>query len=52
MTARIAIRDRKPAPVNRELEPAARVTGSRGRRIEIAGELRDGDAVRRRRAEP
>ena len=45
VTARIAIRYRKPVPVNRELEVTARVTGSRGRRIEIAGELRDGDEL-------
>ena len=45
VTARIAIRYRKPVPVNRELALAARVTESRGRRIEIVGELRDGEEL-------
>ena len=43
VTARIAIRYRQPAPINRPLRVSARVTGERGRRVEIAGELRDGD---------
>jgi len=42
VTARIAIRYRRPAPINATLRASARVTGRRGRRIEIAGELRDG----------
>jgi acyl-coenzyme A thioesterase PaaI-like protein len=42
VTARFAIRFRRPAPINRALEVTARVTADRGRRIEIAGELRDG----------
>jgi acyl-coenzyme A thioesterase PaaI-like protein len=42
VTARIAIRYRKPARINVPLAVSARVTGERGRRIEIAGELRDG----------
>jgi acyl-coenzyme A thioesterase PaaI-like protein len=42
VTARIAIRFRKPAPINRPLGVSARVVSERGRRIEIAGELRDG----------
>jgi acyl-coenzyme A thioesterase PaaI-like protein len=41
VTARIAIRYRRPAPINVPLRATARVTGERGRRIEIAGELRD-----------
>ncbi len=45
VTARIAIRYRKPVPVNRELQLTARVTESRGRRIEVAGELRDGEEL-------
>lgn len=45
VTARIAIRFRKPAPVNRALQVAARVTAERGRRIEIAAELHDGDEL-------
>jgi acyl-coenzyme A thioesterase PaaI-like protein len=43
VTARIAIRYRRPVPINRTLRISARVTAGRGRRIEIAGELRDGD---------
>jgi acyl-coenzyme A thioesterase PaaI-like protein len=42
VTARIAIRFRRPAPINVTLRATARVTGERGRRIEIGGELRDG----------
>ena len=45
VTARIAIRFRKPVPVNRGLRLSARVTESRGRRIEIVGELRDGEEL-------
>lgn len=45
VTARISIRYRKPAPINRALRVSARVSGERGRRIEIAGELRDGDEL-------
>ena len=43
VTARIAIRYRKPAPINRPLQVSARVSSERGRRIEISAELRDGD---------
>ena len=43
VTARIAIRFRKPAPINVPLRVSARVTAERGRRIEIAAELRDAD---------
>jgi len=42
VTARIAIRYRKPAPIGKPLQVTARVDADRGRRIEIAGELRDG----------
>jgi acyl-coenzyme A thioesterase PaaI-like protein len=45
VTARIAIRYRRPVPINRMLQILARVTADRGRRIEIEGELRDGDAL-------
>jgi len=45
VTARIAIRYRLPVPINRRLRISARVTADRGRRIEIAAELRDGDEV-------
>jgi len=41
VTARIVIRYRRPSPINVWLRASARVTGERGRRIEIAGELRD-----------
>jgi acyl-coenzyme A thioesterase PaaI-like protein len=45
VTARFAIRFRRPAPINRPLRVSARVTTDRGRRIEIRGELRDGDEL-------
>lgn len=45
MTARFAIRFRKPVPINRPLVVSARVTAERGRRLEIAGTLCDGDDV-------
>ncbi|MHB1243908.1 MAG: PaaI family thioesterase [Gaiellaceae bacterium] len=45
VTARLATRDRKPAPINRPLRVSARVDADRGRRIEISGELRDGDEL-------
>jgi acyl-coenzyme A thioesterase PaaI-like protein len=45
VTARFAIRFRRPAPINRPLLVSARVTSDRGRRIEISGELRDGDEL-------
>jgi acyl-CoA thioesterase FadM len=45
VTARIAIRYRKPVPINRELRVSAWITSSRGRTLEIAGELRDGDEL-------
>jgi acyl-coenzyme A thioesterase PaaI-like protein len=45
VTARIAVRFRRPVPINRELRVASRVTGRRGRRIEIEAELVDGAMV-------
>jgi acyl-coenzyme A thioesterase PaaI-like protein len=45
VTARIAIRFRKPAPINRPLRVTAKVDADRGRRIEISAELRDGDEL-------
>ena len=45
VTARIAIRFRKPAPINRPLRISARVEADRGRRIEISARLRDGDEL-------
>ena len=45
VTARIAIRYRRPAPINTPLRVAARVTSDRGRRIEIEAELRDGEEL-------
>ena len=45
VTARIAIRFRRPAPINRALRISSRVTGERGRRIEISAALRDGDEL-------
>ena len=45
VTARIAVRFRRPVPINRELHVASRISAERGRRIEITAELRDGDTV-------
>jgi acyl-CoA thioesterase FadM len=45
VTARIAIRFRRPARIGVPLLVSARVASERGRRIEIAGELRDGDEL-------
>ena len=45
VTARIAIRYRRPVPINRTLRISSRATADRGRRIEIAAELRDGDEL-------
>ena len=45
VTARIAIRFRRPAPINRALRISSRVTGERGRRIEISATLRDGEEL-------
>ena len=45
VTARIAIRYRKPVPINRELQVSASIASRRGRTLEISGELRDGDEL-------
>jgi acyl-CoA thioesterase FadM len=45
VTARIFVRFRRPVLINKTLTVAAWVTDSRGRRIRIDGELRDGDEV-------
>jgi acyl-coenzyme A thioesterase PaaI-like protein len=45
VTARIAIRFRRPAPINRALRISSRVTAERGRRIEISAALRDGEEL-------
>ena len=45
VTARFAVRFRKPVPINCDLRVSARVTAERGRRIEITAELRDGDTL-------
>lgn len=42
VTARIAIRFRRPVPINRDLRVTARVDVARGRRIEVVAELADG----------
>jgi acyl-coenzyme A thioesterase PaaI-like protein len=45
VTARISVRYRRPVPINRPLRISSRVTGERGRRIEISGALHDGDEL-------
>jgi acyl-CoA thioesterase FadM len=45
VTARIFVRYRKPVPINRELSLSARLTGVRGRRLHVDGDLREGDTV-------
>jgi len=45
VTARIAIRFRRPAPINRALRISSRVTAERGRRIEISAALRDDEGL-------
>jgi acyl-coenzyme A thioesterase PaaI-like protein len=45
VTARIFVRFRRPVLINRELELSSQVTESRGRRIHIDAELRDGDEI-------
>jgi acyl-coenzyme A thioesterase PaaI-like protein len=45
VTARIAIRFRRPVPINTPLRIVSRVTATRGRRIEIAAELYGGSDV-------
>lgn len=45
VTARIFVRYRRPALINRQLRLAAWVTDSRGRRIHVDADLRDGGEV-------
>jgi acyl-coenzyme A thioesterase PaaI-like protein len=45
VTARFAIRFLKPVHINRPLAISARLRNERGRRLEIHGELRDGDEL-------
>jgi acyl-coenzyme A thioesterase PaaI-like protein len=45
VTARFAIRFLKPVHINRTLAVSARLQTERGRRLEIGGELRDGDEL-------
>lgn len=45
VTARIFVRYRQPAHINRDLRVHAWVTGTRGRRTHIDGDLRDGDEI-------
>jgi acyl-coenzyme A thioesterase PaaI-like protein len=46
VTARIAIRFRRPVPINTPLRIASRVTTTRGRQIEVASDLQqDGDVL-------
>ena len=45
VTARIAIRYRRPAPIGKPLHVTAKVEADRGRRTEISAELRDGDEL-------
>jgi acyl-coenzyme A thioesterase PaaI-like protein len=51
VTARIFVRYRRPVPINLELTVAAWVTGSRGRRMHVDGDLRaNGDVLAEARA--
>ena len=45
VTARIFVRYRRPVPINTELLVRARLTGERGRRLHVRGELGDGETV-------
>jgi acyl-CoA thioesterase FadM len=45
VTARFSIRFLQPVHINRTLAISARLADDRGRRLEIAGELRDGDEL-------
>jgi acyl-coenzyme A thioesterase PaaI-like protein len=45
VTARFAIRYRRPVPIGRLLRITSRVVDERGRRIEIAAELSDGEEL-------
>jgi acyl-coenzyme A thioesterase PaaI-like protein len=51
VTARIFVRYRKPVPIRTPLELAAWITGARGRRIHVDGELRrEGEVLAEARA--
>jgi acyl-coenzyme A thioesterase PaaI-like protein len=51
VTARIFVRYRRPVPINAELTIAARLTGARGRRLHVDGDLRaDGELLAEARA--
>jgi acyl-CoA thioesterase FadM len=45
VTARIFVRYRRPVLINRALTVAARVSDSRGRRIHVDAELREGEEL-------
>jgi acyl-coenzyme A thioesterase PaaI-like protein len=45
VTARIFVRYRRPVPINTELTIGARLTGARGRRLHVDGDLRAGGDV-------
>jgi acyl-coenzyme A thioesterase PaaI-like protein len=45
VTARFSIRFLRPVHINRPLAISARLADDRGRRLEIAGELRDGEEL-------
>jgi acyl-coenzyme A thioesterase PaaI-like protein len=45
VTARMFVRYRRPAVINRELRLASWVTDARGRRLHVDAELRDGDQL-------
>ena len=45
VTARAFVRYRRPVPINRRLRLRAWVEATRGRRIRVRGEVRDGDEV-------
>jgi acyl-coenzyme A thioesterase PaaI-like protein len=45
VTARFAIRFLKPVHINRALSVSSELQSERGRRLEISGELRDGDEL-------
>jgi acyl-coenzyme A thioesterase PaaI-like protein len=45
VTARFAVRFLKPAHINHPLSVTAELRSERGRRLELAGELRDGDEL-------
>ena len=45
VTARLSVRFRRPVHINRELVIEAHLVEDRGRQIDIAAELRDGDEV-------